>query len=47
VNLFVADSKGDEGEKQAGWEIDITDLEFSTKLGVGASGEVFKGLFLF
>lgn len=36
-------SLNDEGEKQAGWEIDITDLEFSHKLGVGASGEVFKG----
>jgi len=29
--------------QQVSWEIDINDLEFSTKLGVGTSGEVFKG----
>lgn len=42
-NSILMPLDGETDEKQTSWEIDISDLEFSIKLGVGTSGEVFKG----
>lgn len=42
-NSILLPLDGETDAKQTSWEIDISDLEFSTKLGVGTSGEVFKG----